>query len=60
MGPCSSVQYFKSVNRNPQLSLLLAAMSKLVELSTVGQHNQSAEGAGGLGIIRDYKVGESE
>ena len=33
---------------------------RALKLMSLGYDNQSAEGAGGLGIIRGNKVGESE
>ena len=38
----------------------IVVIPKSTPVKTIYGNNQSAEGAGGLGIIRDNKLGESE
>ena len=54
---CCCVHSPNDVPREPQRNVSIAAVRGAVRPS---KKNQSAEGAGGLGIIRSNKVGETE
>ena len=56
-GPKTHIQ---KKNKNRNMVSHLSAHSHKTELDTYTQKNQSAAGAGGLGIIRGNTVGEAE